>query len=204
MGTDTLRGGGREQRPTGVLPHALWSSSRLRIPHTLVPDASLLRHLLQHWLGRHGSKPRHDFQILLFAHFLVALAHIREYLEVIDVECWRVCVEELCFDIERVRKGMWRANGHCYVVTNGGVNVRIVWRVEAYCSLRYQEGFVVHFVPVCWRSGSPGWNCEFGAADAVVWRSLSMLFPQPCPGGEAISWRSVWSRAADLFLSRLP
>lgn len=35
-------------------------------------------------------------------------------------------------------------------------------------ALGYEEGFVVHFVPVGGGAGGVGWDGEFGGADAVV------------------------------------
>lgn len=59
--------------------------------------------------------------------------------------------------------------GHGDVVADGGVDVGVVWGVEAHGATGYEEDFVVHFVPVGRGTGGVWWNGDFDGADAVVW-----------------------------------
>jgi hypothetical protein len=43
-----------------------------------------------------------------------------------------------------------------------------IWGMKSHDALRYEEGLVVHLVPVCWRASGIGWKREFGGAYAVV------------------------------------
>jgi hypothetical protein len=97
-------------------------------PRSLPPH--LLLSLLQHLLRRHRSKPGHNLQILLLAHLLIALADLRQYLEVVDVEGGCESVEELCLFVRRVGEGVWCADGYSNVVANVGIVLGAVGGVE--------------------------------------------------------------------------
>lgn len=63
---------------------------------TRTPSAfsSLLPLLRHHLHGRHRRKSTHNLEVLFLAHALIRLANFRQYLEVINIKGWRVCVEE--------------------------------------------------------------------------------------------------------------
>lgn len=145
------------------------------VPSTNLPTAhpSFLP-LLQHLLRRDSRKPRHDLEILLLAHLLVAAADLRQDLEIVNVEGRRERVEELCLRVRRVRERVRRPDRHRHVVADVGVVVSAVRSVESHHALRHEEGLVVHFVPVCWGAGGVGRECEFCRAYAVVWVVVSV------------------------------
>jgi hypothetical protein len=109
--------------------------------------------LFKHLFRRHRSKPAHHLQIFLLAHLLIALTYFRQDLKVVDVERGCEGVEKLCFFVRRVREGVWRADGYCYVVADVRVVVGTVRGMEAHHALGYEEGLVVHLVPVRWGTG---------------------------------------------------
>jgi hypothetical protein len=143
-------------------------SHQLHIP-VMPPELFPLRLLLQHRLGRHSRKPTHYLDILLLAHLLIALTDLSKYFEVIDIERGSVRVEELRFLVEWIGERMRCANRYSDVVANMRIVIRSVGCVEAYHALCYEEGLIVHLVPMSWRTGRVWWECEFGRTYAVVW-----------------------------------
>jgi hypothetical protein len=126
-------------------------------------------HLSQHLLCRHRRKSRHNLQILLLAHLLIAPAHLRQDLEVINIERRRERVEELRFLVRGVGECVRCANGDCDVVANVSIVVGVIGRMETDNALCDEESLIMHLMPVCgWTSGLRG-KGEFGGADAVIY-----------------------------------
>lgn len=134
----------------------------------MLPGLFPLCLFLQHRLRRHSRKPTHHLNVLLFAHPLIAVADLSQYLKVIDVERRSVCVEELRFLVEWVGERMRCANRYSDVVANMRIVIRTIRGVKAYHALCHKEGLVVHFVPMGWRTDCVWWQCEFSRTYAVV------------------------------------
>lgn len=86
---------------------------------------------------------RHRPPIRLGVHRLPGLPQRGQQLEVVDVECRRVGVEELGLDVVRVGEGVRRPRRDRHVVARLGVDGLAVQRVEAQGALGDEEGFVV-------------------------------------------------------------
>ena len=107
---------------------------------------------LSYLLHFQGVIYRHSLPVRLRVHRNSFLSHCRQQLEVIDVVCWRVRIEEHSFFVERVTERMWRASGNSNVVAFGSIDGLAIEEMEAHFALRYEECLIVHFVPVRGRS----------------------------------------------------
>ena len=66
---------------------------------------------------------------------------------------------------------MRRPDRHNHVVSSLRIyilGIFIAGGREADCAFGDEEGLVVHFVPVGWRTGHAGGDDEFGGAEAVL------------------------------------
>jgi hypothetical protein len=132
-----------------------------------------LSHVLQHLPRRQSSKSTHNLYILLLNHLVIILTNFCQNPEIINIKRRRKRIEKFRFLLKRIAECMRGTDWDCHVVSSFGIYDGVVGGVEADCALGYEEGLVVHFVPVRGRARGTGWNGEFGAAYAVVlWRSV--------------------------------
>lgn len=104
----------------------------------------------------------HSAAIRLRIHGLAGLAERRQQLEVVDIECRGVGVEELGRFVVRIREGMWRPRWHGDVVSQFGVDCFAIQTVKAECPLRYEEGLIVLFDWWWYRVSESAVEQEFG------------------------------------------
>jgi len=124
-----------------------------------------LRHLPRN-LHFKSSKLRHNRSLLLL-HPLATLHSIRQHPQIIYIIRRRKRIKELRFLLKRITERMNRLRRDDDVVAGFGVDDAFVG-CEADPSFRYEEGLVVHAVPVQdWAGGFAG-DGEGHGADAVV------------------------------------
>ena len=93
---------------------------------------------------------------------------------------------------------MWCANRCGNVVADMRIMVSTVRSVEAYHALCYEEGLVVHFVPMGWRTGCVWWECEFGRTYAIVlndqylWEERFVGCRSPVLDPSSITLHVIW------------
>ena len=105
----------------------------------------------------------------LHIHLRPFLRPLHHQLEIINIESRRKRIEELRFLIKWIREGVRSANADGNVVAGFGVDGFVVFDVEANGALGYEEGLVVHFMPVGWGAGGVRWDGEDGGRETVIW-----------------------------------
>ena len=136
-------------------------------PASLIPPRLLV--------NKRSSIKRHSLHVRLGRHRLACVAHLAQQLEVVDVIRRRRGKEQLRLLIRRVGESVRRPDWNRHVIADLRVDdffvfARVFWvrDVEPDGALRDVEGLVVHFVPVRWRAGRFGWECQLDGSEAIV------------------------------------
>ena len=119
-------------------PRHQWWQSTAKVSSQLFPRS----------FSTHEITYRHRLSIRVRVHWHPLLRHFGQQLEVVDVVCWCVGIEELGFLVEWVGEGVWGASRDGHVVALGGVDDLAVEKVESEFALGHKEGLVM-----LWRSG---------------------------------------------------
>ena len=89
---------------------------------------------------------------------------------IVDIKGRRESIEELGLLIKRICEGMRSPNGNSDIVTSQRINISSISSIsrascaEAGSTLDHQECFVVHLMPMRWRSHCPRRDDELGGA----------------------------------------